>query len=110
MPATMCRGTEPAKSVRACLGHFRFCRCQYHHMHHAISAQTSQGAKNITSLPRQPSEATGAYRSVLKRAGRFDAVRVRARDAHRRCVDVERIGDPLNAYVAAKVRRLFSLL
>lgn len=32
------------------LGHFRFCRCQYHHMHHASRAQTSQGARNITIL------------------------------------------------------------
>ena len=29
--------------------HFRFCRCQYHHMHDASRAQTSQGASAITA-------------------------------------------------------------
>ena len=36
------------------MGHFRFCRCQYHHMHHASRAHTSQGAKNITVVSYGP--------------------------------------------------------
>ena len=36
------------------MGHFRFCRCQYHHMHHASRAQTSQEARNITGWTSRP--------------------------------------------------------
>ena len=49
--------------------HFRFCRCQYHHMHHASRAQTSQGAKTITA-PASPRPRREALDEVRSPAGR----------------------------------------
>ena len=45
-------------------GHFRFCRCQYHHMHHASRAQTSQGARNITGWASRPHAAGHVTRII----------------------------------------------
>jgi hypothetical protein len=55
------------------MGHFRFCRCQYHHMHHASRAQTGQehhrmgphgpGARLIDEVPGQPKPQDGPLKN-----------------------------------------------
>ena len=56
------RAGEPGAALP--MGHFRFCRCQYHHMHHASRAQTSQGARNITGWASRPHAAGHVTRII----------------------------------------------